>query len=116
MHGPHEFDSTTAPSFSKSASRPSRAIVARTCSLPGEINSLVFAVIPCASAWRAIDAARVMSSYDELVHEPINRADASVGPALALAAGATFDPGRARWGVCGPLIHGWSDERSTSLT
>ena len=38
-----------------------------------------------ADAWRAIDAARVMSSYDEFVHEPNNADEISAGTPLALA-------------------------------
>ena len=62
MHGPQALASTVAPTASRSASRPSRSIVARICSEPGVISSSVFAVRPLADAWRAIDAARVMSS------------------------------------------------------
>ena len=62
MHGPQALASTVAPTASRSASRPSRSIVARICSEPGVTSSSVFAVRPLAEAWRAIDAARVMSS------------------------------------------------------
>ena len=70
MHGPHAFASTVAPIASRSASRPSRSIVARTCSEPGVMSSGVFTFRPAAFACRATCAARPMSSYDELVHEP----------------------------------------------
>ena len=39
MHGPHALASTVAPIASRSSSRPSRSIVARTCSEPGVISS-----------------------------------------------------------------------------
>ena len=85
MHGPQALASTVAPIASRSASRPSRSIVARTCSEPGVMSSSVLAVSPCAAADRAIDAARVMSSYDELVHEPIERGGDLGRPALRAA-------------------------------
>ena len=62
MHGPQALASTVPPIASRSASRPSRSMVARTCSEPGVMSSSVLAVMPCAAATRAIDAARVMSS------------------------------------------------------
>ena len=37
-------------------------MVARVCSEPGVMSSWVFTRRPLAEAWRAIDAARVMSS------------------------------------------------------
>src|SRR5690606_17105117 len=70
MQGPQALASTVAPTASRSASRPSRSIVARICSEPGVTSSSVWAVRPLAAAWRAIDATRVMSSYDEFVQEP----------------------------------------------
>src|SRR2546423_9933577 len=79
MHGPHALASTVPPMASRSASRPSRSMVARTCSEPGVMRSCVLARRPLADAWRASDAARVMSSYDELVHEPINVEEISTG-------------------------------------
>src|SRR5438067_7484243 len=72
MHGPHALASTVPPIASRSARRPSRSMVARTCSEPGVISSCVLARRPFADACRASDAARVMSSYDELVHDPIS--------------------------------------------
>ncbi len=62
-------------------------MVARTCSDPGVTSNGVFTLSPRADAWRATDAARVMSSYDELVHEPINAALMSSGQPLASACG-----------------------------
>ncbi len=62
MHGPQALARTVAPMRSKSASRPSRSMVARTCSLPGVIISSVRQRRPAAAAWRAMLAARVMSS------------------------------------------------------
>ena len=62
MHGPHALARTVAPMASRSASRPSRSIVARTRSDPGVTSSGVLARRPLADAWRATLAARVMSS------------------------------------------------------
>ena len=50
MHGPHALARTVAPMASRSASRPSRSIVARTCSEPGVIMSGAFTVMPFAVA------------------------------------------------------------------
>jgi hypothetical protein len=62
MQGPQAFARTVPPMASRSASSPSRSTVARTCSEPGVIRSGDLARKPCAAAWRAIDAALVMSS------------------------------------------------------
>ena len=62
MHGPQALASTVAPTASRSASNPSRSIVARICSEPGVTSNSTFDVSPFAEAWRATDAARVMSS------------------------------------------------------
>jgi hypothetical protein len=45
-------------------------MVARTCSEPGVISNGDTTCMPWALAWRAMCAARPMSSYDEFVHEP----------------------------------------------
>ena len=79
MHGPQAFASTTAPSASKSARRPSRVMVARTFSDPGVISRRVCVFRPEAAASLAIDAARVMSSYEEFVQLPIRAALISSG-------------------------------------
>ena len=62
MHGPQAFARTVAPKASKSAKRPSRSMGALTCSEPGVMRSLDFAVRPLAVASRAMLAALVMSS------------------------------------------------------
>ncbi len=117
MHGPHALASTVAPIASRSARSPSRSMVARICSEPGVINSSVFALSPLAFACRATDAARVMSSYDEFVHEPISAAEISFGQSFCSAADPTSSPTLcARSGECGPLINGLSAERSISMT
>src|SRR5882724_3661934 len=70
MHGPHALASTSPPTFSNASIWPSRSMVARTCSDPGVMVNLDFVSMPCAAASSAMDAERVMSSYEELVHEP----------------------------------------------
>ena len=52
--------------------KPSRSIVFLTCSDPGVIVNLDFKTTPLFTACLAIEAALDISSYDELVHEPIN--------------------------------------------
>ena len=90
-------------------------MVARICSDPGVMSSSVLARSPAAAAWRATDAARVRSSYDEFVHEPISAAEISTGQAFSRAAAPTADPTRcARSGECGPLINGASVDKSIS--
>ena len=116
IHGPQALASTVPPIASRSASSPSRSIVARTCSDPGVMYNGTFAVRPCAAAWRAMDAARVMSSYDEFVHDPINAADSFTGTLFCLAHAPTSDTRWARSGVSGPLINGCSVDRSISIT
>src|SRR5829696_4467670 len=70
MQGPQALASTVAPTACRSASSPSRSTVARTDSDPGVTSRGVRVRRPRAEAWRATLAARLMSSYDELVHEP----------------------------------------------
>ena len=83
MHGPQALASTVAPIASRSAINPSRSIVARVCSEPGVISRSVFARRPFADAWRAIDAARVMSSYELFVQLPTSAELISSGQPLA---------------------------------
>ena len=117
MHGPQALASTVAPTASRSASRPSRSIVERICSEPGVTAARPSTVSPLAEAWRAIDAARVMSSYDELVHDPMSAEEISSGQSFSRAAAPTSAPTRwARSGECGPLISGLSWSRSISTS
>ena len=116
MHGPQAFANTVAPIASRSASRPSRSIVARICSEPGVISNSVFALRPFEAANRATLAARVMSSYELFVQLPISADEISSGHLFSAAALATPAPTRwARSGVCGPLINGVSFDRSISI-
>ena len=117
MHGPQALASTVAPTASRSASSPSRSIVARICSEPGVTSSSICARSPFAAAWRATDAARVMSSYDELVHDPISADEISSGQSFSCAAAPSSAPTRwARSGEWGPLINGFNSSRSISTS
>ena len=62
MHGPHAFASTVPPTASNASRKPSRAIVARTCSEPGVIVNGTLLLIPAFSACRQMLALRAMSS------------------------------------------------------
>ena len=117
MHGPQALANTVAPMASRSAIKPSRSMVARICSLPGDTSKGVFTINPRAEAWRAMDAARVMSSYELLVQLPISAALMSSGQSLARASAPTAAPMRlARSGLCGPLMSGLRASRSISMT
>src|SRR5205807_1185689 len=54
MHGPQALASTSPPIAWRSARRPSRSMVARTCSEPGVMSNCVLARRPLALACRAI--------------------------------------------------------------
>ena len=116
MHGPQALAKTTAPMRSRSASSPSRSMVARTRSEPGVTISLVRAVRPWSAAARAMLAAREMSSYDELVHEPTRAALISMGQPSLTASSPSADTGRARSGVWGPLMSGSRVDKSMRTT
>jgi hypothetical protein len=96
---------------SKASMKPSRAIVARTCSEPGVMVKADLALRPCEAASRAIEADRDMSSYDELVHEPMRPTLSSEGHECFLTSAANLEMGVARSGVKGPLMWGSSSLR-----
>ena len=54
IHGPQAFASTLAPIASRSPNKPSRSMVARTCSEPGEIKKGTRVFKPLAFACRAM--------------------------------------------------------------
>ena len=96
---------------------PSRSIVARTCSEPGVTRNGAAALSPCALACSATSAARLMSSYEELVQLPISAVEICVDePVLRHRAPRrrAAEIGRARSGECGPTMCGSSFERSSS--
>ncbi len=62
MQGPQALASTVASISLSDCICPSRAMVARTCSDPGVTSSGTAALMPCARAWLATSAARLMSS------------------------------------------------------
>ena len=97
---------------------------ATICNMGAEIGATtsIFAYDDATSRYlkatgrEAIDAAREMSSYDELVHDPTRAAEISTGQLFSAASAPRADRGRARSGVCGPLISGSSSFRSISMT
>lgn len=114
-------------------------MVARICSLPGVTVKSDLLWTPLAMTWRATLTARPMSSYDELVHDPMRPTLSSTGQPLAFTASLncrhknnqensntvsaivqhtrlTVDRGWPRSGVKGPLIWGSSVDRSISRT
>lgn len=63
-------------------------MVARTCSDPGVMVNADLALRPCEAASLAIEADRDMSSYDELVHDPISPTLSSEGHEFFLTSAA----------------------------
>jgi hypothetical protein len=109
MHGPQALASTVAPAASKVSSRPSRSIVARTCSEPGVIISSVFTFRPFVGGV-AQDRGR---PGDVLVGGVGARADQrGPRPRAASRSSRASAPSsltsRARSGVNGPLMWGCS--------
>ena len=62
------------------------------------------ALMPCMATW----AARRMSSYEELVQEPMSAALIPAGQPFARTSAASFEIGRSRSGECGPTMWGSS--------
>ena len=62
-----------------------------------------FVFNPFSTACFAIDAEREISSYEELVHEPINPTSTSVGQLFSAATFAISEIGVALSGVKGPF-------------
>ena len=91
-------------------------MVKRTISEPGVIVYSLFAFRPLAMASSAIEAARDISSYDELVQEPISATSTASGHPFALATSAILLIGVAKSGVNGPFTYGSSSSRFISIT
>jgi hypothetical protein len=70
---------------------------------------------PCLDASSAIDAERDMSSYEELVHDPISATFKSEGQLFFFTSSANLEMGVARSGVNGSLIWSSSSERFYSI-
>mmetsp|Transcript_9808 Transcript_9808/g.26683 ORF Transcript_9808/g.26683 Transcript_9808/m.26683 type:complete len:321 (-) Transcript_9808:629-1591(-) len=115
MHGPHAFARTVPPTFSKISVSPSLVMVALICSLPGLMANGTLALIPAARACLATLAALVMSSYEELVQEPISPAETLLGQPFFLTASANSEIPCAKSGVKGPLTCGSSSLRLISI-
>jgi len=79
MHGPQALVNTVAPSSSSTANCPSRLMVSKIMSDPGETQRRVFISSPLSSACCATSVARQISSYDELVQLPMRAALSSTG-------------------------------------
>ena len=64
----------------------------------------------------AKDAERVISSYDELVQDPIKPTSNFAGQLFFLTAAANLESGQAKSGVKGPLILGSNFDKLISIT
>ena len=71
IQGPQAFAIMVAPTSSNSVNIPSRSAVKRTCSEPGLIINWALTDTPFDFASFTIEAALDISSYEELVQEPI---------------------------------------------
>ena len=83
---------------------------------PGVTRNGVLALTPALSACIAMWAARFMSSYEELVQEPMSAWRMPAGQPSFFTSAASFEMGRARSGECGPTMWGSSSERLISTT
>src|SRR5580698_2556357 len=106
MQGPQALARTTPPISSKVLRKPSFSMVKRTCSEPGVMVNSAFVLSFLVVACRAREAERLISSYEELVHDPIRATSRRSGQLLALTASANLLMGQARSGVKGPLTWG----------
>mmetsp|Transcript_21649 Transcript_21649/g.38589 ORF Transcript_21649/g.38589 Transcript_21649/m.38589 type:complete len:208 (-) Transcript_21649:1161-1784(-) len=116
MQGPQELERTVPPTLLKMSMMPSRSMVALICSEPGLMVKGTLALMPASRACLAMEAARAMSSYEELVQEPIRPAFSSDGQPFFLMASAKTEMGCARSGVKGPFTWGSSSVRFTSIS
>src|SRR5690348_16239379 len=114
MQGPHALAKTLAPILSNFSMNPSRSIVNRTCSDPGVIVNSDLVFNPLLATCSARLAALAISSYDELVHEPIRPTSTRVGQPFLAASSRILEIGVARSGVNGPLRWGSSSLRLIS--
>ena len=103
IQGPQAFAKTVAPILSKVSINPSRSIVYLTNSEPGVIVKcdLVFKFF--SDTCFAKDAAREISSYEELVQEPINPYWIFNGQLFLIASSFILEIGVAKSGVKGPF-------------
>ena len=118
MHGPHALASTVDSILWRESIWPSRSMVARTCSDPGVTMKGTADFKPRAAACSATSAARLMSSYEELVHDPMSADDISSMNSFEESAtsAANSEIGRARSGECGPTTCGSRVVRSILTT
>ena len=116
IHGPQALVKIVAFKSVKVLINPSRSAVYLTCSDPGLIPNSAFVANPFAIACCAIDAARLKSSYDEFVHEPIKPHSTFNGQLFFAASSFIFEIGVARSGVNGPFKCGSSSDKLISIT
>ena len=95
---------------------PSLSAVYRTCSEPGLIPKSDLVLRFFNTACLAIDAALVKSSYDELVHEPINPQSTLIGQSFSFALSPISEIGVAKSGVKGPFKCGFNSDKFISIT
>ncbi len=116
MQGPQALASTVPPIRWKVSSRLSRRIVWKIRSEPGAIRNGTRARRPAARPWRAMWAARCMSSYEEFVQEPISALVMASGQPCSRASAASREMDRPRSGECGPTTCGSSASRLISTS
>ena len=86
IHGPHAFAKTVAPICANISKKPSLSMVYLTSSLPGVMVNSAFVFKPFSATCFARLAARLISSYEELVQLPINPTSTFVGQLFFAAA------------------------------
>ena len=99
MHGPHAFANTSPPIFLNNSRKPSRSAINLICSEPGLIVNSDFATSFLDRASLTTEAAREISSYDELVHDPMSPTSTSIGHLFFTASSFILEIGVARSGV-----------------
>src|SRR6218665_1001464 len=116
IQGPQALAKTLAPMLLNVLIILSRSMVWRTISEPGVMVNSAFVFKRSAATCAAKLAAREISSYDELVHEPINPTSTLVGQLFFAAASFIFEIGVAKSGVKGPFKCGSNSDRLISIT
>src|SRR5690554_807977 len=94
---------------------PSLSMVYLICSEPGLIPNSAFGVIFFSKACSTIDTARDISSYDELVQDPINPHSILIGQSFSATTAFILETGVPLSGVNGPLICGSNSDKLISI-
>src|SRR5690606_4095721 len=116
IQGPQALVNTFVPNFSKVSMMPSLSMVYLICSDPGLIPNSAFGVIFLSNACCTIDTARDISSYDELVQEPLNPHSTFIGQPFSAASVFILETGVPLSGVNGPLICGSNSDKLISMS